>query len=317
MKIFFLSPNQIERFNWGWQLIRNEIARQHDVTFYGEGYPNHGSLNIPDVLTDHKAFDVMMLGDTKYIKDYRGIGEIKLPKVVWLGDYFNYHPDNKDYYIVRNNIFMENAGLNMVILNTPYEYRLFESYRYSTPSLEKIEPFLMAFPVDINIFKNLGLEKTFDVAALFNHWSTWCYPNRGRIKKMITAMSGITTLCGDREIGPIRYEYVKAINRARIFIGNCNIFGNTGWKTQECLACGTFFLTDKPSQFEDEKWGYEEGKHLVYYESLHDLKKKIMYYLNHAEERERIAKEGMKHARKYHSNEVRIKQLTKELEAIL
>ena len=90
MKIFFLSPNQIERFNWGWQLLRNEVARQHDVTFYGEGHPGHDSLYIPEVITDPKKFDVMMLSDAKYLGDYHGIQEINLPKIFFIGIAINF-----------------------------------------------------------------------------------------------------------------------------------------------------------------------------------------------------------------------------------
>jgi hypothetical protein len=312
VRIFFLAPNQIERPNWGWQLLRNEIARQHDVTFYGEGHPNHNGLYIPDVLTDYEPFDAMMLGDAKYISDYQGIGKVNLPKIFFIGDYYGYHPHNENYYLERNDIFMVSSGVDIVVTKSPAEHRTFLYSQEANPAFSKMESIIMSYSVDTNIYKNLGLKKVYDVAALFNHFAGWCYPQRVPIKEMIMRMDGIKWICGDRKRGPIRHDYVKAINMSKIFIGNGNIFGNTSWKTTEALACGTFLLTTEAS--DGKMLGFEDGKHLVCYKTVPELKEKIRYYLGNTGEREKIAKQGMEFVRENHSNEVRIKQLTEYLE---
>jgi hypothetical protein len=311
MKIFFLSPNQIERPNWGWQLLRNEIARQHDVTFYGEGYPNHNGFYVPDVFNPLN-YDAMMLGDAKYLDDYQGIGEVRLPKIFFLGDYYGYHPHGNDYYLKRNNIFMERAKIDIVVTKSPTEHRTFLYSQEGNPAFWGVDSIIMSYSVDTNIYKNLAIKKIFDVAAIFNHYAGWCYPQRVAIKEMVMNMDGIKWICGDRKKGPIHHDYIRAINMSKIFIGNGNVFGNTSWKTTEALACGTFLLTTKAT--DDEMLGFKDGVHLVHYKTVDELREKIRYYLANSEEREKIARQGMDFVRENHSNEIRIKHLTEYLE---
>ena len=60
-------------------------------------------------------------------------------------------------------------------------------------------------------------------------------------------------------------------------------------RTFEILACGGFQLVDERKYLPEL---FEDGKDLVLFHSEEDLKQKIVYYLNHPEEREKIAKTG-------------------------
>ena len=315
MRIFFLSPNQIDRYNWGWQLFRNEMAKQHEVVFYGEGYPNHNGYYVPSEVERTKPFALMMFGDCKNLGEYDGIDEIILPKVAMLGDYFDYYPHRQNYYLERNNIFINRNGIDVICTTSLYELDVFNKCKKSGYFKKNVMGLLNNYSVDTNVFKNLGLEKDIDVSAIYNHFAQWCYPSRWKIKKMIMEMSDLSVLIGDKKSGPIHHEYVKAINRSKIFVGNCNIFGNASWKIPESLACGTFMLSDKP--YDGESLGYKDGKHLVYYETIEDLKEKIYYYSNHEGEREKIAQQGMEFVRANHSNKIRAKQLFQQLREVL
>jgi len=79
-------------------------------------------------------------------------------------------------------------------------------------------------------------------------------------------------------------------------------------KYTEVMSCGTFLLADKPEGFDEQ--GFVDGKHLVLYSGMADLKEKVFYYLKHAEEREWIAETGMKFVHSRHTNYLRVKYLT-------
>jgi len=59
----------------------------------------------------------------------------------------------------------------------------------------------------------------------------------------------------------------------------------------ETLSTGSFLLTDEVYGLSDL---YENGKHLVTYKTVEEAIEKTKYYLEHDEEREKIAQEGMK-----------------------
>ena len=51
MRILLLNPNQIERYNWGHQLFKNEFAKHHDVVYYGRGFAGFDpELTVPQIL---------------------------------------------------------------------------------------------------------------------------------------------------------------------------------------------------------------------------------------------------------------------------
>ena len=78
----------------------------------------------------------------------------------------------------------------------------------------------------------------------------------------------------------------------------------------EATGCGAFVLV-KYRHALDEL--YEVGKEVVAYTSYDDLIKKIDYYLEHDEERKKIAEAGYKRAHKDHTLEIRLKSMFKTL----
>jgi spore maturation protein CgeB len=73
----------------------------------------------------------------------------------------------------------------------------------------------------------------------------------------------------------------------------------------DVLPCGSFMLHDhikEPDMFEDKK-------HLVYFNGVDDLMEKIDYYLEHEDEREKIAEAGRKYILEKYSIKKTIHQL--------
>ena len=74
----------------------------------------------------------------------------------------------------------------------------------------------------------------------------------------------------------------------------------------EAMACGAFVLTDRQK---DVLSLFKDGEHLVTFSDDVDLDRKIAYYLEHADERERIAAAGRQEVFKNHTYENRLRRL--------
>jgi len=305
MRILLLNPNQIERYNWGHQLFKNEFAKHHNVVYYGRGFAGFDpELTVPQILRKlNKPFDIISTYEIKHSASFKGLGEITdIPKVHIQIDY---KPHSKILSTKRLRGFSFHKNLDKYFRQNKYDLifafvtRIVEDLKANL-KMEKV--YLLPFCVDINKYKDLDLKKDIDVMAVFTTHSVF-HPNRTKIIQLVRKL-GIKTFIEKVS----QYEYIKAINRSKIFVNANSIWGSLTMKYSEVLACGTLFLTDKPRDFERE--GFIDGKHLVLYENMEDLEDKIKYYLDHDGEREQIAKQGMEFVRKNHSCAVRVKQFT-------
>jgi spore maturation protein CgeB len=74
----------------------------------------------------------------------------------------------------------------------------------------------------------------------------------------------------------------------------------------EAMACGAFVLTDRQK---DALVLFRDGYHLATFSDEADLDRKIAYYLEHADERERIAAAGRQEVLENHTYENRLRRL--------
>lgn len=74
----------------------------------------------------------------------------------------------------------------------------------------------------------------------------------------------------------------------------------------EAMACGAFVLVDNQR---DLGLLLKDGKHLAVYKDVNDLRDKAAYYLQHEEERKRIAENGRVEVLEKHTFRHRVKQL--------
>jgi spore maturation protein CgeB len=168
--------------------------------------------------------------------------------------------------------------------------------------------FLLPFSVDTNIYKDLNIkDKPNDVLAAFTVRDD-VYPNRKKVHKLLSRM-GLQNIITKRVS---QYALVQAINKSKISITSNNIFSSLSMRYTEVLSSGGFLLADKPEDFSE--LGYVDGKHLVLYKDLNDLKEKIYYYLKHEKERRHISRQGMEFVRTNHSCEIRARQFKEVIE---
>jgi len=295
MKILLVAWNRLGRKkkgNWNHELFRRELARQHDVIFFGVGYKGYDNkLTIPDILEMHPDIDVLL---THY--EFRkkalapGLEDVKniLKVHIMGGDYDKFTFERYDDHFHKVN----------------YDI-IFPHYSLQTRTLKEHNiggrHFLLPWSVDINRYFKCGIEKTIDVMASFQ-LSRGAGKSRRKLRKIIYEMDVNSFL---KKIW--FEEYVRKINESKMFV-TCNTKeAELSGKYTEVMACGTFLLTDKPEDL--ERCGYRDGEHLVLYKNdFSDLEDKIKYFLKNEKEREEIAKNGMEFVRKNHSSEVRVKE---------
>ncbi len=298
MKILMLSPNQVSRYNRTHQIFRNEIGRQHNVVYYGLGYPNYASNKpIPQVVRELGGnFDIIITYGLRYTEPFIGIGEITtIPKVHIAVDYFPVGGGSGTYERNHNLFRRDKYNLYFGVVG--------DIVKNLVKNGVCKRAFLLPFSVDTNVYKNLNLKKDIDVFAVFSTGKV--YPNRDRIQKFIKSIQGVSTYT--KKV--IHGRYISMINRSKLCITSNNKFRSLSIKYYEIMACGSLLLADEPEDL--SQLGFVNGKHLILYKNnLKDLKNKIKYCLSHDKEREEIAYNGMKFIRENHSNEIRVKQMT-------
>lgn len=300
MNILFLNPNRKNEKNWGHHLFKKEIGKQHNVVYYGAGYNNFDpKKSVPEIISDFKntgkEFDFVLTYESKWVKDFKGLNKIKIPKVHIACDYVKPQEGFKNFSTWTNvDRIIKLQKPDIIFARTT------KSLNDMKKNLKQDNIFFLPFSVDIDIYKNLNLEKTIDVMASFSD-NPVVYPSRRKIRNAALSL-GINVFY--RKV--IHEKYIQKINKSKIFINSNNLNNSLSMKYSEVLSCGTLFLTDKPEDF--EILGYEDQKHLVLYSNTNELKEKIKYYLEHEDERQQISLEGMNFVRENHNNTIRVKQ---------
>jgi spore maturation protein CgeB len=84
---------------------------------------------------------------------------------------------------------------------------------------------------------------------------------------------------------------------------NISMTDDLNMRTFEVMATGSFLLTSWIPTIEEL---FEDGKHLVLYRTMDECIEKAKYYLEHDEERERIAQAGCEEVLKHHTIQHRV-----------
>ena len=305
MRILLLSPNQIEKYNWGHQLFRNEIGKQHDVFYYGDGYPDFDkNLTASEIINKYGPFDLLMTYGLRYTLPFQGIGDVKIPKCHIVIDLFPPHKGGyKGGMHTKYKPFIENNKYDF------FFYRQRSQAGYLKEIGSNVPSFWLPFSVDIDIYKKLNISKDIDVLTSSTQRSD-VYPNRPKVNNLIKKMN-----LKSIQKRVIHNNYVKSINSSKICIISTNVFNSPNMKFTEFTSCGSFVLSDKPADI--EQLGFKDGEHLVIYKNVNDLKDKIKYYLKNEKEREEIALNGMNFIRKNHNNKMRVKQLIDSIKDVI
>ena len=310
MRILILNPNQIGRFNWGHQLFKNAFSQQHEVVYYGKGFAGYNkTIQMPKLLEkmkrkSKKDFDLILTYESKWSRVFEGLENIDIPKAHIVIDYVKPRRGFNGFSVWPNvNKHLRKIKPNIIFART---IRDVEDLKRNL-DFEKV--FFLPFSVETSIYRDMNLNRHIDTMASFSNRKD-VYPLRKRIQTMLNGMpiQSFTNRVTNN-------KYVNKLNHSKIFVNSGSVYKRLTMKFSEVLSCGTLLITEEA---EDMKVaGFKNGKHLVVFKGLADLKTKVNYYLNHEKEREKIASKGMRFVHSYHSNDIRVKQFTNTIKGEL
>jgi glycosyltransferase involved in cell wall biosynthesis len=319
-----LSPNQITRWNRAHQLFRDEIGRQHEVLYVGPGYPSppepgwpkEGPYDVPKLVNEQGPFDCIMTYGLKYSWQFHGMDRVGIDcqetfKAQFICDLVPSIPGyqgtidpymkflNRDKYHM---IFALSDGVIKTLLHR------------GAATKEGYDVFFLPFGVDTHVYKEPGDEqwewREWDVMT---SWSVHdaIYPMRSKINKINNQLP-----IKHHEARVFGDTFINTLLKSKIGVNASSAYRRWNLKPLEVMACGALCFTDWVEEFK-ERLNFKDGKHLIIYDDLDDYREKVIYYLECPDEAEKIATAGMNYARRYHSNKIRVEQMTKCLKTMI
>lgn len=253
--------------------------------YFPKGWP----VRVQSLLKKQQPFDAVVEVDGTGQYHLCGLRSFGGPKILWSHDAHVYAKRQFQIYI-------QNDFDKVLVCHRNY-------CRYFHPG--KTDWLPLGFSPTLH--RNLHLRKQYDIVFVGN-MDPHLYPERGRI---------VALLKQHFNVGAFHRLYhekmVEAMNSGRIVL-NKSLNGDLNLRVFETLGMGQFLLTDKIENGLLDL--FEDGKHLVTYSSDQDLLEKATYYLQHEEEREKIAQSGYQEALQHHDFFQRAKTIIALLETI-
>lgn len=149
----------------------------------------------------------------------------------------------------------------------------------------------LIFQTTVLGFKIAEIERRRALIELSKHYKVNVYSN-----------SDVSDLLRIRYCGSVDYwsEMPKVFRMSKINLNFTipNIKSGIPLRIWDVLGCGGFLLTNYQAEI---PYYFKEGEDLVCFDGLEDLCEKVGYYLEHEEERKRIAWNGYRKVREKHS----------------
>ena len=157
----------------------------------------------------------------------------------------------------------------------------------------------LIFQTTVLGFKIAEIERRRALIELSKHYRVNVYSN-----------SDVSDLLRIQYCGSVDYwsEMPKVFRMSKINLNFTipNIKSGIPLRIWDVLGCGGFLLTNYQAEI---PYYFKEGEELVCFDSLEDLCEKVGYYLEHEEERKRIAWNGYRKVREKHSYIERIRTI--------
>lgn len=157
----------------------------------------------------------------------------------------------------------------------------------------------LIFQTTVLGFKIAEIERRRALIELSKHYKVNVYSN-----------SDVSDLLRIRYCGSVDYwsEMPKVFRMSKINLNFTipNIKSGIPLRIWDVLGCGSFLLTNYQAEI---PYYFKEGEDLICFDGLEDLCEKVGYYLEHEEERKRIAWNGYRKVREKHSYIERIRTI--------
>lgn len=311
--------------------LEKEVSKQAECEWNGSGWENHvPNEHINDTVKRIYGNDPpdFIVSNRPDYQEYKLLTETRTedtpPAVMTLVDN---HVDPAKWVDVANRGF---KGTLMRYMHSPYVKKsLFNKMVYYSKFdpdyyIKNIVNMKLHFPwfTDHRIYKPIE-EKEYDVIFLGTSRKK-VYPLRHDIVndlQRICKKKGWRFLIRDRPPGEtvsrripdlikqgfiVGGKYAETVAKSKIFVFGNSIFDYPLSKYFEVMGCATLVMADKPQSAEELH--FEAGENYVEI-NREDWKNKLEYYLEDDAERERIARNGYETVMRYHTSEVRAKQL--------
>jgi len=282
--------------------LRHELSKLCEVVAYGDGSEFIPEYDVEKIVNKEKP-DVIMIGNNQY--KFFNLNKVKIPKALKCTD----HWANIWSHIK----FIKNNDIQLVLMN----------YNCATPEYQKYLPERkfgrLPHTLNTSLFKNLGLKREIDVMCIEAYSGT--YPVKSAIYHELKKSQSFEVFT------PLPHtlsfdDYVRKINQSKIFaFGNVNMSVGESKvmvfpmaKIYEIMGCETLCMMDTPD--EAEELHFIPDYNFVSINTANFLSK-IQYWLSNEQERMKIARRGYETCLKYHTVEVRTRELKKMLEEIM
>jgi len=312
MKILYLAPNFVNHWIVSWHGMTQALSKYADVKMYGPWYPEFHKLNpnwAPSLPQTADVFQVIheLYGDGKpdviLMRDPEGsgwagevprIGEAQCLKVLWSVDI------HKDAVPHRFEQFKQ-MGIGLVLLSLDRELQTEGGQKWKSFGLP-IEWYPMS--IDPQYFRPLGIPKEYDVATC-GSFAASHYPIRIACHNLALA-NGLRYFDPTKSEPVLFEEYVKLINRTKMFFTCTSTYHYPILKFLEVFSCGTLFMVDTPIDADSMHfvpgWNYVEI-------NAGNFIEKVTYYLAHEDEAQKIAANGRETVLKYHTHDIRAQEV--------
>ncbi|MDY4838938.1 MAG: DUF3880 domain-containing protein [Lachnospiraceae bacterium] len=162
----------------------------------------------------------------------------------------------------------------------------------------------LIFSTTVLGFKIAAMQRTNGLLALSKHVPVTIYTN-----------SNTKNLLRVTYRGSVDYwtQMPKVFHMSKINLNFTipNIYTGLPLRMWDILGAGGFLMTNYQAELPDF---FVENKDLVCFDGEKDLVEKTLYYLSHEEERKQIARNGHEKVKKFHTYQIRLKEIIETIE---
>jgi len=164
-----------------------------------------------------------------------------------------------------------------------------------------------------DLYKPIEMTKEYDIGFIGQLNDSVCRKKLTRKSMMDHLAQNYKSLIAQNVRGT---DVNDAYNKSKILVER-TIFCNIGTRLFETVGSGGFTLINKyPCYNGIDQLGLDGTHFVTYDESVEDLENKIRYYLDHEDERNKIAKTGSEYFLNHHTYKHRIDKILKDFNAI-
>ncbi|MBR5127539.1 MAG: glycosyltransferase [Roseburia sp.] len=198
------------------------------------------------------------------------------------------------------------SGANIIelMLTTDILEQLQQYFKLEKSSEESFSDLGLIFQTTVLGFKIAEVQRRRALIELSKYFSVNVYSN-----------SDVSDLVRVRYMGSVDYwsEMPKVFRESKINLNFTipNIKSGIPLRVWDVLGSGGFLLTNYQAEI---PYYFTEGEELVCFDGLEDMREKVAYYLEHEEERKRIAENGYRKVKEHHTYVQRINEMLRIIE---